>query len=125
MIAGDPPTFATVPRNFPAPISLAPAPLADTLGVAARRVAPRTPTEDRTMTPNELRSIADQIATVGDGCLDSPDVSALIYWTEQTLRLLADTDDDRDAWRAAEHNAIGAAAAASKDPTIIGTAPED
>jgi len=72
------------------------------------------------MTPNELRSIADQLATVSDGCLDSPNVHALVTWTEQTLRLLADTEDDRDAWRAAERNAIGAEEAAFNGPTIIG-----
>ena len=79
------------------------------------------------MTPNELRSIADQLTTVADGCLDSPNVHALVTWTEQTLRLLADTDDDRDAWRRAELNARGASELAWNRPTdtIIGTAPED
>ena len=72
------------------------------------------------MTPNELRSIADQLATVGEGCLDSPNVHALVTWTEQTLRLLADTDSPR-AWRKAEYNAI-CARCGDRAPRV-GTAP--
>jgi len=74
------------------------------------------------MTTDELRSIADSLATVGDGCMDSPDVHALVTWTEQTLRLLADADSPSDAWRDAERNADGAQGAMLRTQTIIGTA---
>ena len=79
------------------------------------------------MTTDELRSIADSLATVGDGCMDSPDVHALVTWTEQTLRLLADADNPSDAWRRAELNARGASEVAWDRPvdTIIGTVPTD